>query len=126
MNRNPTFFITHCIICFSLTSIYTLNSSIPLTTSLLSVNGFTTLAIASEIEENYVASPQSTSTEVCTGAPRQPYLSSSVTIPPNSYLVLGDNRESAYDSRCWGVVPKDNIIGKASAIFWPIERQRSL
>lgn len=78
------------------------------------------------LEENYLASGQLTSTEVCTSAPTQPYLSKAVTIPANSYLVLGDNRGSSYDSRCWGVVPKDNIIGKASEIFWPIERRRSL
>jgi signal peptidase I len=51
-----------------------------------------------------------------------PFLSGVVTIPKDSYLVLGDNRANSYDSRCWGLVPKDKIIGRASVRFWPPQR----
>jgi signal peptidase I len=51
-----------------------------------------------------------------------PYLDGIVTIPEDSYLVLGDNRANSYDSRCWGVVPKNKIIGRASLRFWPPQR----
>jgi signal peptidase I len=72
-------------------------------------------------EQNYLDySKQRTSVEVCTSGPQPPFLSKPVTIPPNSYLVLGDNRMQSYDGRCWGIVPKENIIGRAIVRFWPL------
>jgi signal peptidase I len=40
-------------------------------------------------------------------------------IPSGGYFVLGDNRTMSCDSRLWGVVPRDNIIGRAEVIYWP-------
>jgi len=48
------------------------------------------------------------------------------TISPNSYLVLGDNRNNSYDSHFWGYVPKGNIIGRAVLRFWPIDRMGTI
>ena len=47
-----------------------------------------------------------------------------VSIPQDSYFVLGDNSSSSSDSRYWGFVPKKNILGKAIVIFWPLQRIR--
>jgi signal peptidase I len=45
-----------------------------------------------------------------------------VVVPPNSYFAMGDNRDSSWDSRFWGFVPRQNIIGKPLIIYWSFDR----
>ncbi len=47
-----------------------------------------------------------------------------IKIPPNSFFMMGDNRPFSQDSRFFGVIAKDDIIGKAFIIYWPINRIR--
>jgi len=47
-----------------------------------------------------------------------------IIVPQNCYYVLGDNSFSSQDSRYWGFVPDENILGKAFLIFWPPFRIR--
>ena len=44
-------------------------------------------------------------------------------VSENCYFMLGDNSTFSSDGRFWGVVPKRNIVGKASFIFWPFSRR---
>jgi len=43
----------------------------------------------------------------------------SVVVPLGSYYVLGDNRANSDDSRAWGFVPSDDLIGRAMFAVWP-------
>ncbi len=42
-------------------------------------------------------------------------------VPADNYFVLGDNRPYSSDSRSWGFVPEENIIGKALLSYWPLD-----
>jgi signal peptidase I len=44
-----------------------------------------------------------------------------IVVPPNSYFAMGDNRDNSQDSRFWGFVPRELIVGKALVIYWSYE-----
>ncbi|MDD5115734.1 MAG: signal peptidase I [Candidatus Omnitrophica bacterium] len=45
-----------------------------------------------------------------------------IVVPEDSYFVLGDNSISSKDSRYWGFVPKEDLLGKAMVVYWPLNR----
>jgi signal peptidase I len=51
------------------------------------------------------------------------YLSEPFTIGEDQYLMLGDNSAHSQDSRFWGTVPRRNIVGRASLVWWPLSRR---
>jgi signal peptidase I len=41
-------------------------------------------------------------------------------VPEGSYFVMGDNRDDSRDSRYWGFVPQENIVGRPLLIYWSV------
>ena len=47
-----------------------------------------------------------------------------VTVPPNHYFAMGDNRDNSQDSRYWGFLPREYVKGKALMVYWSYEADR--
>lgn len=59
------------------------------------------------LEETYIANPA--------------YYSGTWNLGKEEYFVLGDNRDNSSDSHSWGLLPQENIVGKAWFCYWPPE-----
>ena len=43
-----------------------------------------------------------------------------LVVPPGKYFAMGDNRDNSLDSRFWGFVPRENILGRPLFVYWSI------
>jgi signal peptidase I len=79
----------------------------------------------SPIDEPYVhflQPPSSVDQEVASYDVRERY--GPVTVPPDQYFVMGDNRDNSQDSRYWGFLPRDYVKGKALMVYWSYKTDR--
>jgi len=47
-------------------------------------------------------------------------------VPRDSYFMMGDNRDNSADSRVWGFLPHDNVVGEALVIYWSWDKEAPL
>jgi len=71
------------------------------------VQGGTVWVNDEPLDEPYIAQP--------------PLYSGTWVVPPGNLFVLGDNRNDSSDSHSWGMLPFENIVGKAVLIYWPFQ-----
>jgi signal peptidase I len=78
----------------------------------VTVSGTTVIVNGETLKETYVAPRDQ-------GVPMGTHEIRNLLVPPNKLFVLGDNRAVSSDSRIWGLLPKENIIGRAALVYWP-------
>jgi signal peptidase I len=79
------------------------------------VNGELNTARCSFLKEPYVHGQPTTT---CQGSADLP----PTYIASKHYLMLGDNRENSADGRCWGLIPRGQLIGRVFMTYWPLSR----
>jgi signal peptidase I len=78
-------------------------------------------------ETNGVTDPTNPSGTIVGTTMSQPWgLSDEYTVPEGHYFMMGDNRTNSDDSRVWGPVPEDDLIGEAFFVYWPLDRLGTL
>ena len=68
--------------------------------------------------DNFPSDPDVNISELGTDMLEHHVQKGEVVVPPDSYFAMGDNRDFSLDSRYWGFVPRENIIGKPLIIYW--------
>ena len=53
------------------------------------------------------------------------YAGKTMVVPEDSYFVMGDSRDNSEDSRVWGFVPRNLIVGRAMFVYWSCDRGAS-
>jgi signal peptidase I len=79
------------------------------------VNGELNTSRCAYLSEPYVHGQPTTT---CQGSADLP----PTYILPKHYLMLGDNRENSADGRCWGQIPRGQLIGRVFMTYWPLSR----
>jgi signal peptidase I len=76
---------------------------------------------------NGVTDPTNPSGTIVGTTMSQPWgLSDEYTVPEGHYFMMGDNRTNSDDSRVWGPVPENDLIGEAFFVYWPLDRLGTL
>ena len=57
---------------------------------------------------------------------QSPAVQTAVTTGEDEYYACGDNFDNSFDSRYWGAVPRENLRGVASIVFWPCNGWRKI
>ena len=82
------------------------------------ISGGTVYVNGAPLDESYLSRPDLTDSMECI-----PKLEEfDCTLQDKQYFVLGDNRGSSNDSRDWGPVPLDRVVGKVWFVYWPLSR----
>lgn len=68
--------------------------------------------------DNFPSDPNGASAESGRDMLLNHVVNGEIVVPPNSYFAMGDNRDNSLDSRYWGFVPRENIIGKPLLVYW--------
>ena len=77
-----------------------------------------------DYRDNFPAVPPSISDNLAEAwqlSLRQYIQGEDIVVPPDSFLGMGDNRDVSYDSRYWGFIPRQNLVGRPMFVYWSFD-----